>query len=210
MYAPNGGLDWKNFALRGFDRTLHFPAQRVLRPAGSGELAAKYDRVMSASSDVFWIPGDPAPGVAIVLRPRGNDWLEDEMSRLRNSGIGLLVSLLEDEEAAELGLSREGELAARSGLNFLSFPIQDRHIPPNTGEFRQFAAGLAARLQAGQRIAVHCRGSIGRASVTAACTLIHLGWRAEAALLAIEAARGCPIPDTDEQRQWILNYEACP
>lgn len=160
-------------------------------------------------SDIFWIEGDPS-GLAIVLRPRGNDWLEDELRRMKSSGINLLVSLLENDEAGELGLSEEGALATRIGLAYLSFPIEDRHVPPDTASFRGFVAGLATRLRAGERIGVHCRGSIGRASVTAASVLIHLGWAPSAALDAIETARGCQIPDTPEQRDWILRYKAKP
>ena len=156
--------------------------------------------------DIFWIEG--ATGLATVLRPRGDDWLEDELQRMKSAGITLLVSLLESEEAADLGLSREGEIANQIGLEFHSFPIPDRHVPPNLSQFRSFAAGLAAKLRDGERVGVHCRGSIGRASITAACTLIHMEWKARAALKAIEAARGCPIPDTPEQREWILDFEA--
>jgi hypothetical protein len=43
--------------------------------------------------------------------------------------------------------------------------------------------------------------------VTAACALIELGWKPEAALAAIEAARGCPVPETLEQEKWILRYK---
>jgi len=163
-----------------------------------------------ASSDIFWIRGNPPPRLAIVLRPRGNDWLEDELRRMKNSGVNVLVSLLESDEAEELGLSEEGALATRIGLSYLSFPIQDRHVPPDTASFRGFVVGLAARLRAGERIGVHCRGSIGRSSVTAACALIHLGWEPSAALDAIETTRGCQIPDTPEQRDWILRYKAKP
>jgi hypothetical protein len=46
--------------------------------------------------------------------------------------------------------------------------------------------------------------------VTAACTLIHLGWKPRTALVAIETARGCVVPDTAEQEEWIRNYKAQP
>ncbi|HEV2214397.1 MAG TPA: hypothetical protein VGR64_03835, partial [Terracidiphilus sp.] len=91
---------------------------------------------------------------------------------------------------------------------FISHPIPDTHIPTNEDSFRAFVAGLAEKLRAGEHVGVHCRGSIGRATLAAACTLIHLGWSAEAALDAIEAARGCEVPDTEEQRRWILRYKA--
>jgi len=163
---------------------------------------------MKVSSGIFWMDGDPAPGLAIVLRPRGGDWLEDELLRMKRDGIEVLVSLLEEDEAWELGLAEERATAAKLGLTFVSSPIPDRHVPPNTSAFRAFVQGLAEHIQAGKRVGVHCRGSIGRATVTAACTLVHMGWKPDAALKSIEAARGCTVPDTEEQRGWVLAYEA--
>ena len=46
--------------------------------------------------------------VAIVARPRGGDWLRDELSALSMEGIDVLVSMLTEEESKELGLEREG------------------------------------------------------------------------------------------------------
>jgi protein-tyrosine phosphatase len=158
--------------------------------------------------DIFWIGGNPPPGMAIVARPRGAELLEDEMQRMKRGGIDTLVSLLEKHEAEWLGLEDEPAAAARAGIEFLSYPIRDTQVPAKTASFRKLVADLAARLQKGERIGVHCRGSIGRATVTAACTLIHLGWKPEDALNAVEATRGCPVPDTEEQRVWIMAYEA--
>jgi len=92
-------------------------------------------------------------------------------------------------------------------MNFLSFPVPDKNIPPDIAAFREFVQGLVTRLRTGETLGIHCRGSIGRSTVTAACALIHLGWSPKAALAAIEAARGCPVPDTREQKTWILNYK---
>ncbi len=158
--------------------------------------------------DIFWIHGDPPPGLAIVTRPRPDDWLKSEMLQLKRGGIDALVSLLEPREAEWLGLEAEGSEAEKAGIAFLNFPITDTTVPLHVGRFRAFVSGLADRLQRGERIGVHCRGSIGRATVTAACTLIHMGWKPTDALAAVEASRGCPVPDTDEQQRWILAYEA--
>ncbi len=160
--------------------------------------------------DIFWIEGNPPPQLAIVLCPRGGSELEDNLLRIRQSGVETLVSLLEEDEAAWLGLAGEGSMAGHIGLTFLSYPIPDVHVPQHAASFRVFVAGLAERLRAGERIGVHCRGSVGRAPLTAACTLIHLGWEPEAALKAIEKARGCVVPDTEEQLRWILRYKAKP
>ncbi|WP_424170148.1 hypothetical protein [Terracidiphilus sp.] len=163
---------------------------------------------MNTVQDVFWIGGDDAPPLAIVLRPRGEDWLEDELRRLKQNGIDTIVSMIEPQEAASLGLAEEAEKARGAGLQFVSFPIPDRNLPPNMAEFREFVSNLAERLKSSEHIGIHCRASIGRATIAGACTLIHLGWRPQAALMAIEKARGVPVPDTFEQTAWILRYEA--
>jgi protein-tyrosine phosphatase len=160
--------------------------------------------------DIFWIKGDPPAPLAIVLCPHGDALLEEELLRLKSSGIQTLVSLLEHWEAGTLGLEDEGPAAVLVGLNFLSYPFPYTHVPADTDSFRNFVTGLAARLRAGESVGVHCRGSIGRSAIVAACALIHLGWQPEAALEAIEAARGVPVPDTPEQADWILNYTTQP
>jgi hypothetical protein len=39
--------------------------------------------------------------------------------------------------------------------------------------------------------------------VLAVSVLVRLGWNANEAFHAVESARGCSIPDTPEQRQWV-------
>jgi protein-tyrosine phosphatase len=136
--------------------------------------------------------------------------LEDELLRIRQGGIQTLVSMMENWEADSLGLADEGPLALQIGLKFLTFPIPDTRIPLDAAAFRNFVAGLAGRLRDGERIGIHCRGSIGRSTVAAACALMHLGWSAHKALEAIEDARGCLVPDTQEQEDWILHYKTQP
>ncbi len=163
-----------------------------------------------ATKDVFWIEGKPPAQLAVILRPRGGDWLPHEMLRLRRSGIKTVVSLLEPEEARYLELAQEPAAAREAGLDFLSHPIPDICIPADEAGFRRFIAGLAERLRNGDAIGVHCRACIGRATVTTACTLIELGWKPKTALAAVAEARGCQVPDTREQREWILGYRAQP
>jgi len=156
-------------------------------------------------NDVFWIDGT---SLAIVLRPRGDDWLENDLQRIRMAGIQTIVSTIEPHEARELGLAEEGPAVEGLGMRFISFPLQDRSVPPNREGFTEFVLKLAKRVQAGEKIGVHCRGCIGRSSVVVASTLIKLGWTAERALDEIEVARGCSVPDTEEQRDWILAFGA--
>ena len=157
--------------------------------------------------EVFWINDERSPHLAIVLRPRGDDWLDDEMRRMRANGIETVVSMLEREEAEFLGLADEPLAAKRAALNFLNYPIPDTQVPADIQHFRSFVAGVAQRLNDGEHIGVHCRGCIGRATILSACVLIHLGWRPSDALAAIEKARGMFVPDTPEQAAWILSFK---
>lgn len=160
--------------------------------------------------EVFWINDANPPHLAIVLCPRGTDWLDGDLLRLKQSGIQTIVSLLEPWDAELLGLEDELNAATRVGLQFLSYPIPDGQVPADEPAFREFVAGVAWRLERGEHIGVHCLGSIGRSTITAACALIHLGWQPSAALSAIEEARGEPVPNTEEQEAWILRYRPQP
>lgn len=161
-------------------------------------------------NQIFWIVGDPPAPLAIVLCPRSGEWLEDDLLALKRGGIETLVTLLEPVEALWLGLVEERFVADHLGLNFLSHPIPDLRIPPHPAAFRKFVAGLAERLRVGESVGVHCRGSIGRSTVATACALIELGWTPGAALAAIREARGCVVPNTQEQEDWIFQYKPKP
>ena len=140
------------------------------------------------------------------MRPRGDDWLEDDLRQIHRQEIETVVSMLESWEAKSLGLAGEGAFCHELGLRFVSYPIPDRSAPSNRSGFDVLVSALADRLQTGEKIGVHCRGCIGRSTIVAACTLIKRGWTAKDALEAIEAARGCMVPDTEEQVEFILDF----
>jgi protein-tyrosine phosphatase len=160
--------------------------------------------------EILWIKSNPPVRLAIVLRPRGEEWLAREMLRIKNAGIQTLVSLLEPHEAEFLGLAEEEKFAEEAGLRFLNYPIPDTRVPSSTAHFRTFISGLVQRLREGESVGIHCRGCIGRATITAACVLIQMGLKPLDAMAAVEAARGCPVPDNSDQLEWILRYKAKP
>jgi protein-tyrosine phosphatase len=154
-------------------------------------------------SVIFEIPTGASGRIATMARPYGDAWLADDMMQLAARGVTDLVSHLAPDEEHALGLAGEAEAAVAAGLRFHAHPIEDRGIPEQP-EFDFFIEGLAAVLQRGGFVVVHCRGGIGRSSVTAAALLVRLGHPPADALAAIGQARGFPIPDTDEQRDFIL------
>jgi protein-tyrosine phosphatase len=155
---------------------------------------------------IYWIGDLDKSSLAIVARPRGDSWLEDDLSLLKNNGIDLVVSTSTREEAFAVGLEYEEELAERLGLAFRSYPIPDRTTPRDFSDFRRFILELIDLIKSGTKIGVHCLGCIGRSTVVTAAILIEQKVPANEALERIELARGCSVPDTEEQRDWIKDY----
>ena len=110
----------------------------------------------------------PAGQVSIMARPRGGDWLLDEIQSLREAGVDVLVSLLTPEEVRELDLGEEAEYCSLQGVIFYSLPIQDRSIPPFSDTTFNFLKQLNKHLSKGKHIALHCRQGIGRSALIAA------------------------------------------
>ena len=147
----------------------------------------------------YWITNH----LAIILCPWGDHFLNDEMQDLRTAGIDVVVSMLQPQEARNLGLAEEAAAAQRAGLLFANFAIQDSGVPHDKESFLEFLTTIEDHLASGRRIAIHCRGSIGRAPLTTASLLIRSGTPPETAWSHIAALRGSPVPDTKEQRKWV-------
>jgi nucleoside-diphosphate-sugar epimerase/protein-tyrosine phosphatase len=160
--------------------------------------------------EILWIETDDALRLAVVRRPRGGAWLQDEMHGLRRAGVDILVSMLTLEEAAELSLSEEGTACERAGMSYRSFSIPDGHVPVSRDELRTFVDELRRELRLGKTLAVHSRASIGRSSLLLACILCAEGWPSSTALARIAAARGLPVPYTKAQMLWIENFASSP
>jgi protein-tyrosine phosphatase len=156
------------------------------------------------NTELYWIEG-PWPGrLAISARPRGGDWLEDELKGWRDEGIDTVVSLLTPDEEESLDLGREAQLSRHCGLAFRSFPIVDRSVPSQI-EAMRLMQQLDAELARGKNLVVHCRQGIGRSGLIAAGLLVARGVSPEDAIERASAARRVPIPETPRQRLWILH-----
>ena len=157
-------------------------------------------------TDLFWIEGPWAGRLAIMPRPRGGDWLADEVRHWQRSGVSTVVSLLTAEEQAEFDLLDEGAVSRANGIDFIPFPVLDRSVPASTAAFSHLVTTIAERLAAGQTAVVHCRQGIGRAALVAICLLIAFGVDENTAITRVATARGCPVPETAEQRRLVTAF----
>jgi len=139
-------------------------------------------------------------------RPRGNDWLNDEIQGLKKLGYDLVVSFLEKFEEIELELTEERILCEQNEIEFLSFPIPDRCVPDDKSFF-DLVSNVYHKITEGKKAILHCRGGIGRAGITATSILIRHGLSGNDAFREVSDARGVQIPDTEEQKFWVLDNE---
>jgi protein-tyrosine phosphatase len=159
-------------------------------------------------TELFRVEGAWPGYVAISARPRGGDWLEEEIIAWRRAGIDGIVSLLEPAEAADLDLENEATQVEVAGIQFFSFPIVDRGIPSSSSDIHGLLSKIGKMLSQGKNVAIHCHQGIGRAGLMAASLLIERGLDPEEAIRRVSTARRVPIPETAEQRLWIESFAA--
>jgi atypical dual specificity phosphatase len=104
------------------------------------------------------LAGMSRPG---LLRP-----LEDDLATLQRLGITTVVTL---EEA-----HHNAQALVAFGFEALHFPIPDMKAPETAVALR-FSADLCARLDAGERIVIHCKGGQGRTGTMLALCLFLRG-----------------------------------
>lgn len=155
---------------------------------------------------IYWIAQIESGQIGIMPRPRGGDWLEDEIKSLKFSNVDVVVSLLEYEEVRELEISEEKNLCESNNIIFLSFPIKDRNVPFSIKETFDFAQKLSDFLKNSKNVVIHCRQGVGRSALIAACVLVLNNYSVEEAFEKIKNARTCDVPDTDEQRDWVKKF----
>ena len=122
-----------------------------------------------------------------------------------------LVTLLEPQEMAFLGVKDLGKQAESSGLAWHHLPIGDMAVPDAGFEERWLKSGPLFRksLRGGGRLVVHCRAGLGRTGMFGARLLVELGIAPDAAIAAIRKARPGSI-ETVEQEEHVRACKPIP
>jgi len=139
-------------------------------------------------STIYLIERISSGSLSIMAKPASGDQKNAEFKKIADQGINTIVSLLETDESVEVGLQDEEILATRNGMAFHSFPIKDFGFPASKDQF--------------------CRAGIGRSGLVAAGVLLHSKYEPLDAFSHISNKRGETVPETDEQKNWLVeNYE---
>ncbi|MBP6582244.1 MAG: ADP-ribosylglycohydrolase family protein [Chromatiaceae bacterium] len=106
-------------------------------------------------------------------------------------GARALVTLMEPEDLANVGVSHLGDAVEALGLDWYHLPIRDVQPPGQRFENRWILYGLKLRrlLRQGSRVVIHCRGGLGRTGTVTARLLVEMGMPPEEAMQAVRTAR---------------------
>jgi atypical dual specificity phosphatase len=122
--------------------------------------------------------------------------LPDVIDELRAHGIGLVINLHEEPDAAEL--------LARLHADGLHLPVAD-FTPPAQTQLGQGVRAIDAALARGMRVAVHCGGGLGRTGTLLAAFLVSHGATADEAIARVRAARPGSV-ETREQEAAVREF----
>lgn len=156
--------------------------------------------------DLYIIEGPWRGRLAIFSRPRGDEWLRDEIEGWVDSEIDVIVSLLTSQEISELGLADEALIASELEIQFINYPIPDYDVPVSSTTFHGLVHKLSELLSNGKSIGIPCRQGIGRSSPLAASLLSYFNVSVDEAFRRIRSARRTLVPDTAGQREWVTNF----
>lgn len=160
------------------------------------------------SPEIYQIELIGSGSLSVMAKPVSDEWIEDEFSKIAQWGIDRVVSLLEHQEAIEVGLDQERQLTQKYGMEFISYPIPDRGLPVSVSEYLNFTGRLYREAAEGLHTVVHCRAGIGRTGLIAAGVLLYCGFEPKHAFEYISRKRGVVVPDTEEQVNWLVKSRA--
>ncbi|MDO8322692.1 MAG: dual specificity protein phosphatase family protein [Phenylobacterium sp.] len=144
-------------------------------------------------------PGKPevAPHLPVGYLLRD---LQSDLETVQAWGAEAVVTLLLDEEIAELGVLEIGASVRRLGMSWLHLPINDGSAPTPEWdqEWVEAKKRIHCALDRGRRVLLHCEAGRGRSGTVAARILMERGMHAGIAIDTVRARRAGAI---NEPRQ---------
>lgn len=162
-------------------------------------------------AEVLLDPGEGSLGLTLCpgKKDAPRNWRRDlgeDLRVIRNWNATTVVTLIEDHEFRMLGVDALEHEVRALGMDWVHLPILDVNIPDHRFENAWALSGpkLHARLDAGERALIHCRGGLGRTGLVAALILVERGCAPQLAIQRIRAVRPHAI-ETSAQERYVLN-----
>ncbi len=142
-----------------------------------------------------------------TLGRRWNGDLAADLTSIEAWGARALVSLIEAQEFAGLGVPDLAIQTRRRRLDWYHLPIRDM-CAPDDGFARAWAkpgTPILQDLQDGEKIVVHCAGGLGRTGTVVARLLVDFGMPPVDAIETVRRARPGAI-ESAAQENHVLDY----
>lgn len=127
-----------------------------------------------------------------------------DLLSIRQSGIQVIICLLQRSELKSLSLIDYPRKASDSGFIFYHLPVRDRSIP-HLDDMNVLVPIIIKHLCSGHNVLIHCRSGLGRAGTVAACCLSHFGFTSSDCIQIVRFQRPGSI-QTFEQEQFVQRY----
>ena len=129
---------------------------------------------------------------------KGTD-LATSVNTLKQAGASGIITLMADTELAQNGAARLGEVSRDLGLQWYQLPISDNAAP--SIDFQQawnlYSTDILRRLNAGETLAIHCKGGSGRTGLIASQIMLAAGAELSETIAAIQAIRPRALQQTE-------------
>ena len=162
------------------------------------------------------LPVSAPPGLLLAGEYAGAKDLSEtrhRMERFLDAGVSLFVDLTEENEYPLPYAPTLTAVANERNVTVTHLHMSIRDYSTPTGEqLSSILDELDERLSEGKTIYVHCWGGIGRTGTVIGCWLVRHGLTGAQALDQIATWRATipsaahPSPETEEQRNMILNW----
>ena len=158
---------------------------------------------------VDWLETELAGGfLGLTLMPGRRDLGRDlarDIEALKGQGVTHVLCLLTTDEIERYGPDDLVAIYREAGLETRHLPMLDQRVCSRE-EMEQALGWIGTALEAGGRVMVHCLGGLGRSGTVAACHLRRRGLDAEAALVAVRAARSPRAVESAEQEAFVRAF----
>lgn len=117
--------------------------------------------------------------------------LTDSIAQLKAAGAAAIITLMPQQELAQNNADNLGAICDELGLQWFQLPVEDDCAPQQPFEqaFATHKAAILSLLQAGNTVAIHCKGGSGRTGLMAAILMTQLGYSKADATAKVQGLR---------------------
>lgn len=135
--------------------------------------------------------------------------LVDSLATLKHAGASAVISLMPASELAANGAEDIGKQCQVQDMAWFHLPVADEQVPlEDFGQgWKASKQSILERLNAGQDIAIHCKGGSGRTGLIAARIMIEAGIPRADAIALVQALRPKAIQHP-AHINWITQFDA--